>query len=274
MMSGSLGEKIGEGAFADVHAWAPGRVVKLFKAGIARRTVRHEAHMTRVAFAAGAPAPEAFEEVTLEGRFGYVMARLEGPTLRDLLRSGAVTSLEAGTILATLGMTIHRTPPPPEVLFLRDWMDHSMRGAGDRIPEHIAAGVLRLIERLPPGDGLCHCDLHPGNVIMTADGPRLLDWLGLVRAGPALDLAVCHFNLTELAPARADDPERPRRLDAAVQSEYARLAGMSAVELAAAMERYLPVVWVFSLLGPALRAGEREGMMRRVEAVLRAEELI
>ena len=32
-MQGSLGEKIGEGAFADVHAWAPGQVVKLFKAG-------------------------------------------------------------------------------------------------------------------------------------------------------------------------------------------------------------------------------------------------
>ena len=32
-MRGSLGEKIGEGVFADVHAWAPGQVVKLFKSG-------------------------------------------------------------------------------------------------------------------------------------------------------------------------------------------------------------------------------------------------
>ena len=30
-MRGSLGEKIGEGASAEVHAWAPGQVVKLFK---------------------------------------------------------------------------------------------------------------------------------------------------------------------------------------------------------------------------------------------------
>src|SRR6266576_2111069 len=28
-IQGSLGEKIGEGVFADVHAWAPGQVVKL-----------------------------------------------------------------------------------------------------------------------------------------------------------------------------------------------------------------------------------------------------
>ena len=26
-MQGTLGEKIGEGAFAEVHAWAPGRVL-------------------------------------------------------------------------------------------------------------------------------------------------------------------------------------------------------------------------------------------------------
>jgi hypothetical protein len=35
-MRGSLGEKIGEGAFSVVHAWAPGQVVKLFKAGVSR----------------------------------------------------------------------------------------------------------------------------------------------------------------------------------------------------------------------------------------------
>jgi hypothetical protein len=28
---GSLGEKIGEGATADIHVWAPGQIVKLFK---------------------------------------------------------------------------------------------------------------------------------------------------------------------------------------------------------------------------------------------------
>jgi hypothetical protein len=66
-MRGSLGEKIGEGAFADVHAWAPGQVVKLFKAGVPRRVSWHEARMARAVFAAGAPAPEVFGEVTLEG---------------------------------------------------------------------------------------------------------------------------------------------------------------------------------------------------------------
>ena len=70
-----------------------------------------------------------------------------------------------------------------------------------------------------------------------------------VRAPAALDLAFCHVILSELAPEVADDPERPRAINAAVQSEYARLAGMSPAALTAAMEPYLPIVRVFVLLG-------------------------
>jgi hypothetical protein len=133
--------------------------------------------MIRAVFAAGAPAPQVFEEVTLEGRFGIVLQRLDGPTLLQLSRSGAMTPEQTGAILATLAISVHKTAPPRDVLSLRDTMAGS-RLSGGMVPKHIATGILALIERLAPGDGLCHGDLHPGNVIMTADGPRLIDWGG------------------------------------------------------------------------------------------------
>ena len=97
-MRGSLGEKIGEGATADIHVWAPGQIVKLFKIDVSQRFSRREARMTRAAVAAG--APEVFDEVTVEGRFGIVLQRLDGPTLLQLLQTRAVTSEQVGTILA------------------------------------------------------------------------------------------------------------------------------------------------------------------------------
>ena len=145
-----------------------------------------------------------------------------------------------------------------------------MRHDDGKIPKHIATGILALIDRLPPGDGLCHCDLSPGNVIMTAEGPKLVDWTRAMRAPAALDLGFLHVILSELAPEIADNPERPRATNAAAQSEYARLAGMSLAALTAAMEPYLPIVRAFVVLGnvvPVLAGAadpaHRSGVARR-----------
>ena len=271
-MLGSLGEQIGEGAYANVHAWAPGQVLKLFKSGFPRRHSWWEARMTRAAFAAGAPAPEVFDEVTLEGRFGVVLQRLDGPTLSQLSRSGAMTREQTGAILATLAISVHKIAAPSDVLSLRDLMNGSSRLSGGMLPEHIATGILTLIERLAPGDGLCHGDLHPGNVIMTADGPRLIDWGGATRAPAGLDIACCHVVLCELHPELVNDPERPRAVNAVMQSEYARLAGMSPAALTAAMEPYLPIIHVRALLGPVGSPDLREQWIQRVEEALRSED--
>jgi hypothetical protein len=270
-MRGSLGEKIGEGASADVHAWAPGQVVKLFKSVMSRRLSWHEVQMTHAVFAAGGPAPEMLGVVTLEGRLGMVLPRFEGPTLLQLTRTGAITREQAGAILAALCLAVHKTPPPPDALTLRDWVGAWLRATRGTLPQHIAPGILALIERLPPGDALCHGDLHPGNVIMTAEGPRLVDWTGSVRAPAAYDLAISHILLTELAPEVANDPERPRAVNAAMQSEYARLASVSPPALTAAIEPHLPIVCVLIALGGTTVDAARERLIQRVEAALRSE---
>ena len=271
-MRGSLGEKVGEGATADIHAWAPGQVVKLFKASVPHRVSRWDARMTRAVFAAGGAAPEVLGEVTLEGRFGIVLPRLDGPTLLQLLQTRAVTSEQVGAILATLYTSVHKTPPPPDVVSLRDWIDAVSRTSRDILPEHIAIGIRALIDRLPPEDGLCHADLHPGNVIMTADGPRIIDWSCALRASGVFDIARVHVSLSELVPEDAD-PEPPCAINAAVQSEYARLVGMSAAALTEAMQPYLPILRAFVLLQrrPATLA-QRERLIQRIAAALRSED--
>ena len=269
-MQGSLGEKIGEGVFAEVHAWAPGQVVKLSRPGIPQWVLQHEAQKTRAVFAAGGPAPEVLGEVTVDGRFGFVLPRFDGPTLREATRTGAVTREEAGSILATLCLAVHETPPPPGVLSLRQAMDARLQFAGGVLPERIVNGVLALSEHPATDDVLCHSDLHPGNVIMTAEGPRLIDWLGAARAPAGYEIAQCHVLIAELDPEYADAPERAP-ISSALQAEYARLAGMTPAALTAAMQPYLPIVRVYLLLAGA-KADMRERLLRRVEAALRSED--
>ena len=107
-------------------------------------------------------------------------------------------------------------------------------------------------------------------MIMTADGPRIIDWSCALRASGVFDIARVHVSLSELVPEDAD-PEPRRAINAAVQSEYAQLAGMSPAALTAAMEPYLPIVRVLVLLGGAASA-QRERLIQRVEATLRPED--
>lgn len=264
-MSGSIGTKIGAGATSDVHAWAPGRVVKLYKDGIPRRISTYEAWVTRAVHAASGLAPEVFEEIEMEGRVGVVMARLDGPTLLQATKTKTVSYAEAGSILAGLLRAVHATPPPQDLLPLKAYMASSLKRSRSALPQPIAAGVMALIESLPGESALCHGDPNPGNVVMTAEGPKLLDWLTALRAPPAFDLASAQVMLTELAPHVADDPERPRATNEALQAAYARLSGMAPASLWASVEPYLPIVRALVILGGALPS-QAARLIQRLEA--------
>jgi Ser/Thr protein kinase RdoA (MazF antagonist) len=266
-MQGALGDKIGEGATSDVYAWAPGQVVKLFKAGAAQGLGWHEARMTRAVFAAGGPALEVLDRVQWEGRFGIVLPRLDGPSLLRVWETGGVTSEEAGAILAQLYLSVHRTPPPDKVFCLRDWFGALSRGV---VSPPIFTGVLARIERLAPPPVLCHGDLHPDNVIMTVEGPKIIDWSAAVRAPAAFDVWRCDIKLKELAYA-ADGVDRGEVavLNAALRSEYARLAEMSPATLA--IEPYLTILRAAALAEGALGAHvPREQLIQLLEADLAA----
>lgn len=187
--------------------------------------------------------------------------------LAQATRTGAITREQAGAILATLCLAVHKTRPPPDALSLREALDARLRFGGNVLPERITTGVLTLIEHLTPDDVLCHSDLRPDNVMMTAQGPRLIDWLGATRAPAAYDMAQCHVLLAELGPQHAADPERAT-VNSVLQAEYARLAGMAPAALTAAIQPHLPMVRVFLLLGGA-KPDIRERLIQRVEAALR-----
>jgi len=41
-----------------------------------------------------------------------------------------------------------------------------------------------------PGDRMLHLDLHPGNVMLTATGPVVIDWSSVAAGAPAADVAM------------------------------------------------------------------------------------
>jgi aminoglycoside phosphotransferase (APT) family kinase protein len=118
------------------------------------RSLVREAEIMSYARSHGYPVPEVHDA----GEGYLIMDRLEGKTMLDdaiPFRIG-----RSGRVLAELHEQLHAIPAP------------------DGLPD-----------ALIPGDRLLHRDLHPLNVLMTPDGPVVIDWANAARGDPAYDVA-------------------------------------------------------------------------------------
>ncbi len=107
----------------------------------------------------GVPVPRVHE--LRAGDRELVMDRIPGPTMVNWLLRGPWRLRKCATILAELHDVVHKVPGP-------SWL----RDAGDG------------------GPSLLHLDLHPLNVIMSPDGPVLIDWTNSARGTPDTDIAL------------------------------------------------------------------------------------
>ncbi|MFJ3770915.1 phosphotransferase family protein [Streptomyces sp. NPDC090075] len=117
----------------------------------------------------GYPAPRVRPSGS---RTELVMERLAGPTMLAVLLSGEMGAEEGGALLASLLRRLHAVPG-------RDPAD--------------------------PGARVLHLDLHPDNVMLTPDGPRVIDWTNAEDGPPGLDWAMSAVILAQVAVGEMPD---------------------------------------------------------------------
>jgi len=108
----------------------------------------------------GYPVP-AVEEVSDDGS-DLVLQRVDGPPMVEVLGRKPWTVRRQGAVLAALHRQLHELPPP-------DFLPTSPMGGGDSI---------------------VHLDLHPLNVLISRDGPVVIDWTSACLGDPAADVAL------------------------------------------------------------------------------------
>lgn len=148
-----IGPKIAEGRDSEIFEHGSGKVLRVARDG---RSLVAEAEVMRYVRTQGYPCPEVYDA----GDGYLVMDRLEGPTMVESAGRPPFPLRRSGRMLAELHQRLHRIPAPP----------------GIRV-----APV--------PGDRLVHRDLHPLNVMMTPDGPMVIDWANASAGDPAFDVA-------------------------------------------------------------------------------------
>ncbi len=184
----TLGPALAHGRTAAVYAWGDGRVLKLFCDGFTERAVEHEAEVARAIHACGQPAPAVHDVVCVSGRYGIVYERVDGPTMLDMLRQKPWRLLRYARQLATLQAHMHACAGPSEIPPQRERLAGRIRRA-DALPDDVRDGVLSALADMPEGDRMCHGDLHPGNIVLTAMGPVIIDWMDATRGNSLADVA-------------------------------------------------------------------------------------
>jgi uncharacterized protein (TIGR02172 family) len=188
---------LGHGRTAEVHTWKEGSVLKLFVPGFPSSLVDQEVEGTRAANTAGIPSPQLRGVITVDGRRGLVLERLSGRSMLTLLgREPARVAHYAG-IFAELQARMHDCHAP-QLTSRREDLARRIARAG--VVARVKGDTLATLERLPDGDSLCHCDFHPDNVLMTPQGPLVIDWSFAARGTPASD-AACTALLLRIADA-------------------------------------------------------------------------
>ncbi|MEU4550096.1 phosphotransferase [Nonomuraea dietziae] len=149
-----VGSLIAAGYDCEIFEAGPGRVVRRSRDG---RSLEREAAVMRHARRHGFPAPEVFDADGPD----ILMEHVAGPSLLEETARAPGLAAEHGALLAGLLRRLSTVRSP-------GWLQ-------------AAAGR--------PGNRLLHLDLHPGNVLLTGDGPRVVDWANAARGAPGADAA-------------------------------------------------------------------------------------
>jgi Ser/Thr protein kinase RdoA (MazF antagonist) len=180
-------ELLAEGRTAEVFAYGDGRVLKLDRPewnGLAP----FEAAVLEGLADAGVAVARPHGTVTVDGRSGVVLSRVDGPSLFEVLTaSSPAEAEELARRFAAVQLTLNTTVVaglPDLVPRLRGEIEASVTEPALR--DELAALLAELDD---DGHGVCHYDLHPLNVLVGPDGWVVIDWLTVAAGPPAADLA-------------------------------------------------------------------------------------
>lgn len=189
------GPKLADGRTAEVFAWGDGQVLKLYRPGWNRRTVEFERRQALASQQTGYRVPQVGDIVEVEGRFGIEYERIEGRTMLDAIQQQPLRFWEFSRLMTDMHLDMHaRTAQGLESAVERLAGKIRRVEAFDQKTRDV---ILNRLFELPQEDKLLHGDFHPLNILLTSDGPVIIDWIDATRGHPLADVArtavIAHF---------------------------------------------------------------------------------
>lgn len=188
MTTYSLGNPIAIGRTAEIYAWQEGQVLKLFHNWFSIKAIEYEARIGRAVHTLGLPVPVVLGEIIqVNERNGLVYERVDGISMLQLFSSRPWRVVKYARLLAELQAKMHSNPAPG-LPSQRERLTWKIQNAKP-LSEQLKTQALSALSLLPDGDRLCHGDFHPDNILMTRNGPVIIDWIDSSCGNPLADIA-------------------------------------------------------------------------------------
>jgi len=186
-LNGLTSAPIAQGRTAEIHLWDDQHILKLYRDWCPAHWVDDEARIAGAIYEAGIPSPAAGEIVEVNGRRGLIYERIIGVSMLRDMNARPWLFLKHARSLAELQVQINRLSITGLPSY-KEQLHHSIR-ATPHLSEHLQNQALAILDALPDGKNVCHGDFHPGNVIVTKNGPIVIDWMTARAGTPWADVA-------------------------------------------------------------------------------------
>jgi uncharacterized protein (TIGR02172 family) len=185
---------IAQGRTAEIFIRDDDRVLKLYFDWCPSNWVEYESRIAQAVHAAGIPTPAAGEIVEVNGRRGLIYERVEGISMLQDMNSHPWTILRHARSLAELQIQIHQQSIPGLPSY-KERLQQSISKTR-HLNENLRDKYLRQVDSLPDDQVLCHGDYHPGNILITRNGPVIIDWMTACSGCSWTDVARTSLLLT------------------------------------------------------------------------------
>jgi RIO-like serine/threonine protein kinase len=161
--------------------------IKVFDADYSKADVLNEALNQARIEETGLNIPKIKEVLTIDGKWAIVSEYIEGRTLAQIMQEDPDNKSKYLEMLVDIQMDIH-SRTCPLLNKLKDKMNRKINqttlDATTRYDLHTR------LEGMPKHSKVCHGDLDPSNIIITADGtPYVIDWSHVTQGNASADVA-------------------------------------------------------------------------------------
>lgn len=224
-----LGELIADGRTSEVYRFGTDGAAKVLKPSTPPRWAQIEADFTASVRALGVFAPEVRDVIEVDGRPAVVFERIDGPSMWQRMLDAPNDARALTQEMVAVQKAIHAAGAPDGLPSLTERLGLKIGTANELEPSERDA-ALQLLSSLPSGAALLHGDFHPGNVLLSASGPIVIDWFDAAVGHPTADIARTSLLV---APSGGTDlrhlPGASEALTREVSDEYAVCAGVDAL---------------------------------------------